>query len=332
MILRPAQKIEVVESNQQCKAGSIGYFICQDPISKYNAWQMVSVFTRYGKKGKKRISVSEFSTHMINNDQLKGSDRKIIDTVQFVEGLSPIIKSDSRKSRRRFGLTNTQRISSSIIKPIDTEYKNLLDLNTWDFFGYFIALSIYLNRLHHNKLSYQLVSMPLLIGWNEFIEHKDVRLVSPDYIGYYIIQGLEYDVRNKDKSFEDLYLNIFNDRAKRKECLDKIIMTMLMVKDRDAYYKSYISQAYGGMEDRINEILSFYRKNKNDLKYVQKQEEEYKDSNDGCLKPVSPKQQKAIINGGKQAFEYNKQAYESKKKRMSDQFRGLTPYYSGRER
>ncbi len=323
MILRPAQKIEVVESNQQCKAGSIGYFICQDSVSKYNAWQMVSVFTRYGKKGKRRMSVLEFSIHMIDNDQLKGSDRKIIDTVQFVEGLSPRIKSDGRKSRRRFRPINTQKIGESIIKPIDLGCKNLLDLETWDFLGYITALSIYLNRLQHNKLSYQLVSMPLLIGWSEFLEHKDVRLISPDYMGYYIIQGLEYDVRNKDKSFEDLYLGIFNDCAERKECLDKIIMTMLMVKDRDVDYKSHVSQTYSNVEDRINEVLSFYRRKKNDLKYVQKQEEEYKNNSGDCPTPVNPKQQKDVNS--------HKQAFEAQTEKMSYQFRGLT-HYSGRER
>ncbi len=322
MILRPAQKIEVIKSNRQCKAGSIGYFVCQDPLLKYNAWQMAAVFTRYGKKGKRRISVLEFSTHMLDNSQLKGSDRKIIDIVKFVEKLDPRLDSTKRKSHKGYGTPAIYGVGGSIVKPIGIECKNLLNLDTWDFLGYITALSIYLNRLQHNKLSYQLVSMPLIIGWSEFVERKDVRLMSPDYMGYFIIQGLMHDAENKDKSFEDLYLDTFNDHAKRKECLDKIIMSMLMLKDRDAGYKSYILQVYNTMEANINEILSFYRKRKNDLKSVQKGEEEFKDNRfDSPL--TSPRQQEALIK------------LSDKEKRIRHQFstsgKKYIPYYPRRE-
>jgi hypothetical protein len=296
MILRPAQKIEVVESNRQCKAGSIGYFICQDSVvSGYNVWRMAAVFTRYGKKGKRRIGVLEFPIHMLSSDQLKESDKKIVDIVKFVEGLDPRSNFNKHKSRREKerGLLDQHGIDESKIIPIDIECKNLLDLDTWDFLGYLTALSIYLNRLCHNKLSSQLVSTPLLMRLCEFVEHKDLRLMPPDYVGYYIIMGLEYDAQNKNKSFEDIYLNLFNNHAMRKECLDKIIMGLVMAKDRDTDYKTYILQVYKDMEATIAEILLFYRENKRELKFVQKGEEEYKNSANGPI-PVSPKHQAAL--------------------------------------
>ena len=292
MILRPTQKIEVVESNRQCKTGSIGYFVCQDSMLNYNAWQMVSIFTRYGKKGKRRISLLGFSTRMFTSDQLKESDRKILDTVQAVEGLLPRLNSNKRRAHR-FESIDTQEIGASTIIPTDIECKNLLDLDTWDFLGYFTALSLYLNRLRHGKLSYQLASVPLLLGLNEFIEHKDPRLMSPEYMGYYVIRGLEIDVETKSKLFETSYLSLFDNQAMRKECLDKIIMSMVIVKDRDAHYKSQVARVYKDIEIRINGVLSYYRKKKNDLKYVQKGEEEYKDNPSGSL-PVSPRQQEAL--------------------------------------
>lgn len=326
MILRPAQKIEVVESNRQCKAGSIGYFICQDIISRYNAWQMVSVFTRYGKKGKRRISVLEFSTQMFDSSQFKGSDRKILDTVQFVEGLLPRPDNSTRKLRRRFGLPDPHGIGESMIIPTDMGCKNLLDLDTWDFLGYLAALSIYLNRLHHSKSSHQLATMPLLMQLAEFVEYKDLRFMSPDYMGYYIIKGLDYDAQNKDKSFEDSYLNTFNDHAKRKECLDKIIMAMVGLKDRDADHKSYILQVYRDIEIHINDVLSYYRKKKNDLKSVEKGEEEFRNGafESAPVRPVSPRQQAAL----------NKLSLKEKEMRTSyKQFsrdNGHRTYYSRR--
>jgi len=289
MILRPAQKIEVVQSNRQCKASSIGYFVCQDDIARYNAWQMVSVFTRHGKKGKRRINMLEFSIPMFDHDQFKGSDKKILDTVQFVEGLLPRPGASTRKSSRELGLSDPNGVGESIIKPINMGCKNLLDLDTWDFLGYLTALSLYLNRLHYNKLSYQLISMPLLRKLGEFVEHKDIRRINPEFMGYYVIYGLDVDVQNKYKLFENSYLGLFDNQVIRKECIDKIIMAILTMKDRDADHKNYVLQVYSNVETVINEVLTYYRKNKNDLKSVQKAEEEYK--NDvNRLPPVSPKQ------------------------------------------
>ena len=310
MILRPTQKIEVVKSNRQCKAGSVGYFVCQDSILNYNAWQMVSVFTRYGKKGKRRISVLGFSTRMFTSDQLKESDREILDTVQVVEGLLPRPNPNKRRAHR-FEPIDTQEIGASTIIPTDIECKNLLDLDTWDFLGYFTALSLYLNRLRHGKISHQLVSMPLLLGAADFIEHKDPRLMSPEYMGHCVIRGLEYDVENKNKSFEDSYLSLFNNQAIRKECLDKIIMSMVIVKDRDANYKSHAVRVYKDIEIHINDVLSYYRKKKNDLKSVQEGEEEYKDNPSGSL-PVSPRQQEAL-KSGKKVFTKKKMGYQYKR-------------------
>ncbi len=293
MILRLAQKIEVVQSNRQCKAGSIGYFICQDSVSKYNAWQMAAVFIRYGKKGKRRINILEFSTLMFDHSQFKESDKKILDTIQFVEGLFPRPSNSIHKLRKRFGDPAINDLGNSIIKPIDIECKNLLDLDTWDFLGYLTALSIYLYRLYYNKLSYQLIAMPLLPRLSEFMEHKDLRHIQPEFMGYYIIFGLDADIQNKNKSFEDSYLSLFDNQAIRKECLDSLIMAMIKVKDRDVDYKIYILQVYRNIEMYINDALTYYRKKNKELKSVQKSEIEYK--NDiNISKPISPRQHEIL--------------------------------------
>jgi len=271
MILKPLQKIEVVESTKKWKPGSIGYFVCQSSVGNYNGWDILIVFTRFGKKGKRRIEPINTDIHMIGYDQLKKSDRNIMDIVKFAEGLEPRPHpSDVGKAKPRY----TRSVGESVIAPIQMVHKDLLEIETWDFMAYVTALTLYINRISFDKDLYHVRIMPPL-KMSEFVgAGSNLNKIRPHNVGYYIMRGLSMDAKKKTSVFEEIYLNFFDNMDNRQECLERLLLNLSACKEKDEMYKNDLKSRYRHVEQIFNNTLKHYRRSRKNLAHIKAEEGE----------------------------------------------------------
>lgn len=258
MILKPLQRIQIIDSNKMCKAGSLGYFIAQESVGRYSAWHMSILFTRFGKAGKPRIYPLPINTLMVDYSIYNKADRNIIDIVKFYDGIEP-------KSNVDKGIT--------LLEPIAMEHKNLLDISDNEFTAYIIALSMFIRKLVHHTAINGLHRMPKL-SFGKFAHSGfDFASINSEHVGYYILQGLKlredekkYGIAgNHGELFVESYAERINNRAGRRGLLSKLHMSLAMSKN--AFIK-YNKRTFGGLDatiSKINDILDYYRRNKKQL-------------------------------------------------------------------
>ncbi len=269
MILKPLQKIEVIESTKKWKPGSVGYFVCQEPFGNYNGWNVLVIFTRFGKKGKHRLEMTNIGVHMIEYDQLKKSDRTIMEIVKFAEGIEPRMHpSDVGKSKPRY----SQTLGGSIIVPIQVDHKDLLETETWDFMAYTTAISLYIYKLSFGRDLYRLLLVPP-IKMSEFVgSGSDLSNVQAPNMGYYILRGLSMDTNKKTKVFEEIYLDFFENMSNRRKCLEKLLISLSACRQQDSQYKEDIKARYKHVEQVFDNTLKHYRRKRKSLQRVKEAE------------------------------------------------------------
>jgi len=209
------QKIEITESTKQTKPGSIGYIISMSETGPYNILKINAIFTRFGKGGKNRFSVSMTTTPLMDIDFLatsKGSRKDIEMLVN--QHLMPR------------NINGRNRALSSKIKIIHEESKNLIDLNTWDFMAYISAISLFIYSYGiHNE-----------IGNNDNIDG-----ITVNNIGRFICQM--FDTKNLHDRLRE-YIEYFDDNHNREEWLDRSRKEISMCKQIVIKHLKAISNRY----------------------------------------------------------------------------------------
>ena len=207
MVLKPFQRIQIIDSNKKCKAGSLGYFVSQSYMGRYNIWDMCVVFTRFGKKGKPRTEVVSIRTPVVNYANMEQSDKDIIDIVKFYDGLAP-----------RPGLDD---VDDTTIAPIAIEAKDVLELSDNEFTAYIMALSIFLYSITHNMSADRLGDMHPVGRGQLFIDSRyDLGLVTPGKLAYYIMFGLKIDTQLKGTTFATRYASQIDTKRKKENILN----------------------------------------------------------------------------------------------------------------
>ena len=276
MILRPLQKIQVVQSTKKCKPNSLGYFVAQDPVGDYNAWQMCIVFTRFGKKGKPRIEILPINLPMVDYNAMKPADRDILNAVHSYEGLEPRTYTD-----RKGNSTNDTR--DTVIEPIKpTGPKDLLRLPDNEFTAYIVAMSLFIYKLIYRQPARSLNVCPIHIKLTNFADNQfDLTTITPEYFGYHILQGIAMDELLKKKqvevregsSFEYVYNRQINSARKKRHLLDRLQRSIAMAKNELDKYNNIVQYKYNRINVNITDILKYYRHNKKELANVKKQNE-----------------------------------------------------------
>lgn len=267
MILKPLQRIQVLESTKKFKPGSLGYFVAQDNVNNYNGWDMCIVFTRFGKKGKARIELASMRSYMIDYATMKDSDRKIIDITKTRESIEPNQYPDRRG--RISGVLNEVKIEL-----LPMESKNLLDLPNDEFTAYIVALSLFIHKITYNKRTYNLTAIPG-IRQRDFVESDfNLSIAEPGSIGYYILYGIQYDELTKKKqipnrkNFQMLYDIQVLTQSRKRQLLDRLHRGLAMAKEPIKSYKAHTEAVFLSNSTRINNVLKYYRKHKEELKQV----------------------------------------------------------------
>lgn len=270
MILKPLQRVQVLESTKKFKPGSLGYFVAQDRVGSYNMWDMCIVFTRFGKKGKARIEPASVRHYMIDYGTMRDSDRKIMDVVKVHEKIEPVQYKNERGGR----ISILGEIESTKIEPFPMDSKNLLDLSDKEFTAYIVAISMFIHKMIYSKGVQHLVQSPSIKS-REFVESDfDLGLPEPGSIGYYILYGLQYDIQTKRadmprKHFGELYNYQISTEAKKTDLLDRLHRDLAMAKDSIKKYEQNTEIALKNSSTKINNVLKHYRKYKEELKQVE---------------------------------------------------------------
>lgn len=202
MILNACQKIEVVESTKQTKAGSIGYIIYANDLGPFNLVQYDILFTKFGKKGQARFSLVKLVTNMIDIDSCKpeSSRNKLkILLKEYLHGLRTC-KADSKLQKMCHGS------------------KNVMELETWDFMAYISSLSLFLCR---SLANYNVEARSINL---DDVMHTPPAEVPAHLIGSFI--GLAF---NRDKHERvSLYQSYFETPGNRKHRLEQLYKTMCL--------------------------------------------------------------------------------------------------------
>lgn len=273
MILKPLQKIQIIESIKMCKAGSIGYFVAQDSMGSHNAWDICIVFTRFGKAGKPRLDVVPLNISMIDYNTMDKTDKNIIDIAKYYNDLEP------RPYIHR-GIEHSPRIGTSTIMPISMDTKNLLELSDNEFTAYIIALSMFIHKIVHQKSSRYLHRTPGIKFVNFTADEYNLMAAKAEYIGYYILHGLKLDTdRRKNGSaekyqlFSEIYARQIDSKIKKRALLSKLYMALAMSKNTFRYYNTTTDRSFSNISTKITDILRYYKRNKHDLSQIKEVEE-----------------------------------------------------------
>lgn len=203
MILRPLQKIVVVESAKQTKPGSIGYLTHFSVIKNYyyNLVKYDVLFTKFGKSGKKRFSTGTLTTEIVNIDSFElGDDVKKKLKCLNEKYLLPVT-------------SNKEWHVNSKIRPLTEGPKSLMKLEIWDFMAYVGALSKFLGRMHFDE-SFESPTIT-----REDVINVSVAEISPYMIGHFICAA--FNLGLSEKLVE--YQAYFAQRPYHRErCLEQI--------------------------------------------------------------------------------------------------------------
>lgn len=268
MIFNPLQKIEVVESNKKCRAGSTGYFICQDSVDGYNGWHTGVMFTRFGAKGKPRVEMVVFEMKMFEYDTFRKSDQNILNIVKEAEWIEPTNLSQAGHGRGRGDLIRTGGVRLKAVKP---ETKDLLSVSNMEFLAYISALSLYVYRLKYGVAASNLVNAISPLSFNRFADagyHFDE--AEPELIGCYILEGLRQEIKDESDSYMGSLLAYVNNPEVRMLLLEQLLKPFCMMNDTIRQRKEITESRYHTMKVRIDEIILYYRASRKRLKDVEK--------------------------------------------------------------
>lgn len=268
MIFNPLQKVEVVESNKKCRAGSTGYFICQDSIDDYNGWQVGVVFTRFGAKGKPRVEMMVFEMKMFEYDTFRKSDQNILNIVKEAEWIEPTNLAQVGYGRGRGGLIKTGGVR---LKALEPETKDLLSVSNMDFLAYISALSLHVYRL---KYSTAVSILMHAITPNSFKRFADNGYhfgeIDPELIGCYMLEGIRQGIKNKSESYMDNLLVYVGNPEVRVLLLERLLRPFCMMSSTISRRKEVTESRYHAMRARIDDIILYYRASRKRLKDVEK--------------------------------------------------------------
>jgi hypothetical protein len=267
MILKPLQRILVLESTKKFKPGSLGYFVAQDRVSNFNMWDMCIVFTKFGKKGKARIEPASMHHYMIDYATMGDSDREIMDIAKVHEKIEPAQYMD--RYCKVLGATDEIKI-----EPFPIDSKNLLDLSNEEFTAYIVALSIFIHKMVYSKVARNLIQAPLIKS-REFVEAGfHLGLADPESIGYYILYGMQYDAHTKKagmvrrRNFQEIYNSQISTESAKRDLLNRLHRGLAMAKDSIRRYEEATEIAFRSNSARVSNVLKYYRKHKKELKQI----------------------------------------------------------------
>jgi len=267
MILKPLQKIQVIDSVKKHKAGSLGYLVAQDPWSSYNAWDMCVVFIRSGKRGIPKVDLSNIHPFMIDYNTMKQSDIEILNTVKLSDGLEPRLEA-------------TETVGDTSIVPLPTGPRDILELSDNEFMAYIISLSLAIYKIINHVPTRRLGSFPPY-RFSRFVNNSfDLKIPAMETLGYHLLYGVKIDSHRRRESkrnntvllegasFAECYNKQVNTRAKRKDLLDKLQLSFAMSQTEVKKYGIRINAAFSKTTQHVNDILKYYRRHKKELSKV----------------------------------------------------------------
>lgn len=211
MLIQPLQKIEVIDSGKQCKAGSIGYLAYARGISGYNLVEQDIVFTKFGKSGKPRTSLVKLRTPFIDIESLNfhEDNRKSIEKI-FQDYLMPHYGNENERDRK-------MRSIDSHTKAIPIEVKNLIEFGIWEFMAYISALSIFIEMMEQRSAG---------LGHGRVIRRTDISNTPVAetpllLVGYYIAESFRNPDGRLDQKFDE-YVTYFSSTRNRKAWAEKL--------------------------------------------------------------------------------------------------------------
>lgn len=255
-IIRPTEKIEVIESKKQCKTGSTGYLAYQQPLDIYNMCRSLIVFTKFGDKGKSRIEIMDTTTEMVDIASMKL-------TTKARETLKERITKSSIMPKH----PDKYYTINSSMKKIPMLSKSIVNLDIWDFFGYICSLSLFVKYLSNNGAK---ISLPgkdgLSIG---DVSHTDIVDVAPINLVNFIYLALNSKIPGLDaEGIYALYMEHFNNTHNRIVRLDDMYLLLSTLRESVLRYSNYIIESHRQMNSRIKLLIS-NKKGNSPLKIIQ---------------------------------------------------------------
>ena len=248
-IIRPTERIEVIESKKQCKAGSTGYIAYQHPLDMYNICKSTTVFTKFGNKGKNRIEVIDITTELVNIESMKLTEKSKCRLKERMTQNSIM----PRYPDKYFNI-------NSSIKKISMPSKNVIDLDIWDFFGYVCSLSLFMKKIIGNNKGLGLPGKDGLC-LEEAIRTSIIDLpptALANFIYLALNNGAAYD---KEKS---LYLEHFEDTNNRMLCMSNMYLLLSTLREGVLRYSNYMIRSHKDMSKRIKDVATGKSKLKSD--------------------------------------------------------------------
>lgn len=220
------QKIEVIESTRQSKPGSIGYVSTISDMGAYNVVQISVLFTKFGKNGKNRLSISRIKVPLVDIDNLQVSedDKALLKTLCDREMLP---------RGHRFSLCDSK------IKTVQESSKDLTNLDTWDFMAYISSISLFLSK-------YALIKNNVNHG----------AIADVDAVGTFNIGSLICNMfRSKDLHYRlEEFVTYFDNDVNRKAWLELLRREVSVYRQAIITNNTYIFNRYTYARDLINQI------------------------------------------------------------------------------
>lgn len=247
-IIRPTEKIEIIESKKQCKAGSTGYLAYQQPLDKYNLCRSAVVFTKFGNKGKNRIEIINIITELVDIKSMKLTEKG---------------RNKLKESATEYGIIPRHpdkyyNIDSSM-KKIPISSKNIINLDMWDFFGYICSLSLFIK-----KVSNDLNVMPSMftagkLSPEEVVQTHIVDIPPITLVDFIYLALNDSKLHRFDYDKEALlssYLKYFKNANNRMLCMDKMYLFLSSLREGVLRYSKYMISSHKEMSSRIKAVAS----------------------------------------------------------------------------
>lgn len=211
MVMKPGERIKVIESTKRCSAGSIGYLAYQVSLSPYNACRSMIVFTRFGKNGMPRVTPTIVTPCIVDYSMFPKEVQQAIEENKFVDRLEP---APDRRTKKTCKLVDTK------LESYPLKSRNLLDLPDLHFQAYIVALSLFLRKIVTKR------------DWSYLTRHISPRLermfsnfsytfeeLDPKIWATAILYGREQDIKYEVDNFALFYYDQINTVDKKKRLL-----------------------------------------------------------------------------------------------------------------
>jgi len=244
-IIRPAEKIEVIESKKQCTAGSVGYLVYQQPYDMYNICKAVIVFIRLGNKGRNRIELMNINTVLVD--------------INSIAGLTTKNKERAMENAIMPRYPDKYYTINASIKKVQMPSKNIIDLDIWDFFGYICSLSLFMGRTRSGREIQLPLSKYHPLSPRE-VSGTHINDISAISLAGYIYVALNSSKlgANKERSETNLslYLDYFEDTKNRAACMDKMHRVLSTLREGVLNYSGYMIRSRQEMVNRIKATIN----------------------------------------------------------------------------